>query len=492
MSFDMGLYGLGVMGQNLALNVASKGFKIAVCNRSPARVDSCEARAKEENLSENLTGFKDTKEFVASLKRPRRVMFLVKAGDAVDATIALFADLLEEGDIMIDGGNEWYENSERRAETLKPKGILYLAMGVSGGEEGARNGPSMMPGGPREAYDAMHDILVKVAAHSDSGPCVTYLGEGGAGNYVKMVHNGIEYGDMQLISESYDLMKSAGMTNEEIADTFEEWNKSELQSFLIEITYKILRKKDEDVLAWADSSKLPAGEGYVVDKILDATGNKGTGKMTIREGARLGVACSTMSAALDARFLAYNVEDRVAAEKILKGPSAFPEVSREQLVGDIRNALYCSKICSYAQGMNLIKEASEQNGWGVDLGEAARIWKAGCIIRAQFLDRIKTAYERNPNLASLLVDVDFAREINERQNSWRRVVTLGVAQGTTCAAMGASLAFYDQYRRARLPANLVQAQRDFFGSHTFERTDKPRGEAFHCLWDETHNAATGQ
>lgn len=319
MSFDMGLYGLGVMGQNLALNVASKGFKIAVCNRSPARVDSCEARAKEENLSENLTGFKDTKEFVASLKRPRRVMFLVKAGDAVDATIALFADLLEEGDIMIDGGNEWYENSERRAETLKPKGILYLAMGVSGGEEGARNGPSMMPGGPREAYDAMHDILVKVAAHSDSGPCVTYLGEGGAGNYVKMVHNGIEYGDMQLISESYDLMKSAGMTNEEIADTFEEWNKSELQSFLIEITYKILRKKDEDVLAWADSSKLPAGEGYVVDKILDATGNKGTGKMTIREGARLGVACSTMSAALDARFLAYNVEDRVAAEKILKG-----------------------------------------------------------------------------------------------------------------------------------------------------------------------------
>jgi len=220
---------------------------------------------------------------------------------------------------MIDGGNEWYENSERRAETLKPKGILYLAMGVSGGEEGARNGPSMMPGGPREAYDAMHDILVKVAAHSDSGPCVTYLGEGGAGNYVKMVHNGIEYGDMQLISESYDLMKSAGMTNEEIADTFEEWNKSELQSFLIEITYKILRKKDEDVLAWADSSKLPAGEGYVVDKILDATGNKGTGKMTIREGARLGVACSTMSAALDARFLAYNVEDRVAAEKILKG-----------------------------------------------------------------------------------------------------------------------------------------------------------------------------
>ena len=267
MSFDMGLYGLGVMGQNLALNVASKGFKIAVCNRSPARVDSCEARAAEENLSDNLKGFKDPKEFVASLKRPRRVMFLVQAGDAVDATIELFSNLVEEGDILIDGGNEWYENSERRGEALKPKGIMYLAMGVSGGEEGARNGPSMMPGGPREAYDAMHDILVKVAAQSDSGPCVTYLGEGGAGNYVKMVHNGIEYGDMQLIGEAYDLMKSAGMSNEEIADQLEEWNKGELQSFLIEITYKILRKKDEDVMVWKDSSMLEKREGYVVDKV---------------------------------------------------------------------------------------------------------------------------------------------------------------------------------------------------------------------------------
>jgi 6-phosphogluconate dehydrogenase len=492
MSNDMGLYGLGVMGQNLALNVASKGFQIAVCNRSAGRVDTCISRAKAEGLADNLHGFKDTAEFVKSLKRPRRVMFLVKAGQAVDDTIALFADLLEEGDIMIDGGNEWYENSERRGDSIKSKGILYLAMGVSGGEEGARNGPSMMPGGPREAYDAMHDILVKVAAQSDSGPCVTYLGEGGAGNYVKMVHNGIEYGDMQLISEAYDLLKSAGMNNEEIADTFEEWNKGELQSFLIEITFKILRKKDEDVMVWKDSSMLEKGDGYVVDKVLDATGNKGTGKMTIREGARLGVACGTMSAALDARFLAFNKEERVAADKILKGPSAFPQVKRDQLVEDIKNALYCSKICSYAQGMKLIGEASKVNGWGVDLGEAARIWKAGCIIRAGFLDRIKSAFERTPDLASLLVDSEFAAEINERQDSWRRIVTLSVAQGTTAAAMASSLAYYDQYRRARLPANLVQAQRDFFGSHTFERTDKPRGEAFHCLWDETHNASTGQ
>lgn len=263
----MGLYGLGVMGQNLALNVAEKGFRIAVCNRSAGRVDTCVERAASEGLSENLEGHKEAADFVAALKRPRRLMFLVKAGQAVDDTIALFADLLEEGDIMIDGGNEWYENSERRGEALKQKGILYLAMGVSGGEEGARNGPSMMPGGPREAYDAMHDILVKVAAQSDSGPCVTYLGEGGSGNYVKMVHNGIEYGDMQLISEAYDLMKFAGMNNEEIADAFEEWNKGELQSFLIEITYKILRKKDEDVIAWSDSSTLEKGDGYVVDKV---------------------------------------------------------------------------------------------------------------------------------------------------------------------------------------------------------------------------------
>jgi 6-phosphogluconate dehydrogenase len=319
MSNDMGLFGLGVMGQNLALNVASKGFQIAVCNRSPGRVDTCVARAEAEKLSDNLHGFKSTADFVKSLKRPRRVMFLVEAGRAVDDTIALFAELLEPGDIMIDGGNEWYENSERRGAALKDRGILYMAMGVSGGEEGARNGPSMMPGGPREAYDAMHDILVKVSAQSDSGPCVAYLGTGGAGNYVKMVHNGIEYGDMQLISEAYDMLKSAGLNNEEIADTFEEWNKGELQSFLIEITFKILRKKDEDVIVWKDSSVLEKGEGYVVDKVLDATGNKGTGKMTIREAANLSVAAGTMSAALDARFLAFNKDERVAAEKILNG-----------------------------------------------------------------------------------------------------------------------------------------------------------------------------
>merc|ERR1712032_1122136 len=457
---DMGLYGLGVMGQNFALNVASKGFTISVANRSESKVDSCVKRAEKEELADKVVGFKDLEKFVGSLKKPRRVMFLVTAGKPVDLTIEMFASLLEEGDILIDGGNEWYENSERRAASIKSKGIMYLAMGVSGGEYGARHGPSLMPGGPKEAYDAMKPILERVAAMSDSGPCVSYLGKGGAGNYVKMVHNGIEYGDMQLIAETYDLLQNAGMSN-------------------------------KDIVVWKDSTMLPKGDGFILDKILDATGNKGTGKMTVMELAQQSVAGPTISAALNARFLAFNKDERVAASKILKGPSAFPEVRKEQLIKDVRNALYCSKICSYAQGMKLIAAASKANDWNVNLGEAARIWKAGCIIRAQFLDRIKAAYESNPRLASLLVDESFAKELNNRQNSWRRIVTLAVAQGTSCAAMGASLAYYDQYRRARLPANLVQAQRDFFGSHTFERVDKERGEKFHCLWDETHVADTG-
>merc|ERR1712032_1779395 len=457
---DMGLYGLGVMGQNFALNVASKGFTISVANRSESKVDSCVKRAEKEELADKVVGFKDLEKFVGSLKKPRRVMFLVTAGKPVDLTIEMFASLLEEGDILIDGGNEWYENSERRAASIKSKGIMYLAMGVSGGEYGARHGPSLMPGGPKEAYDAMKPILERVAAMSDSGPCVSYLGKGGAGNYVKMVHNGIEYGDMQLIAETYDLLQNAGMSN-------------------------------KDIVVWKDSTMLPKGDGFILDKILDATGNKGTGKMTVMELAQQSVAGPTISAALNARFLAFNKDERVAASKILKGPSAFPEVRKEQLIKDVRNALYCSKICSYAQGMKLIAAASKANDWNVNLGEAARIWKAGCIIRAQFLDRVKAAYESNPRLASLLVDESFAKELNNRQNSWRRIVTLAVAQGTSCAAMGASLAYYDQYRRARLPANLVQAQRDFFGSHTFERVDKERGEKFHCLWDETHVADTG-
>jgi len=490
---EFGLYGLGVMGQNYALNIASKGFSISVCNRSSSKVDTCVARAKKEGLEDKVFGFKDPKEFVASLKKPRRLMFLVKAGPVVDAVIKTFADLLEEGDIMIDGGNEWYENSIRRAEGLKEKKIMYVAMGVSGGEEGARNGPSIMPAGPLEAWKSLKPILEATSAKTYSVPCVAWLGEIGSGNYVKMVHNGIEYGDMQLIAEAYEILKHAGLGNLELAKLFEEWNKGELQSFLIEISAKIFAKKDEDVIDWKDSSTLPKGEGFLLDKILDATGNKGTGKMTVKEAATQGVACPTISSALDARFMAFGKADRVAAEPILKkgAPSEWPDVNRADLIQDVQQALYASKICSYAQGMNLIKAASKENGWGVSLGECARIWKGGCIIRAQFLDRITKAYKRNPDLSSLLVDPEFAADLIKRQMAWRRVVTLGIATGIAVPAMAASLGYFDQYRKARLPANLVQAQRDYFGSHTFERTDKPRGEKFHCIWTDAHKADTG-
>ena len=308
-----------------------------------------------------------------------------------------------------------------------------------------------------------------------------------------MVHNGIEYGDMQLIAEAYEILKHAGLGNLDLSKLFDEWNKTELSSFLIEITAKILAKRDEDVIDWSDSSTLPKGEGFLVDKILDKTGNKGTGKMTVREGALQGVACPTISAALDARFIAFDKDARVAAEPILKkgAPSSWPDVNRQDLIRDVKDALYAAKICSYAQGMNLIRAASESNGWNVNLGECARIWKGGCIIRAKFLDLITKAYERNPKLSSLLVDDFFAGEIIKRQMAWRRVVTLGIATGIAVPALSASLGYFDQYRRARLPANLVQAQRDFFGSHTFERTDKPRGQAYHCIWTDAHKIDTG-
>jgi len=365
---------------------------------------------------------------------------------------------------------------------------------VSGGEEGARNGPSLMPGCPKAAYDLLKPVLEKTAAQTDSGPCVAWLGEIGSGNYVKMVHNGIEYGDMQLIAEAYEILKHAGLSNAELSKLFDDWNKnSELQSFLIEITSEIFAKKDEDVIDWSNSEKLPKGEGYLLDKILDKTGNKGTGKMTVKEGATQSVACPTISAALDARFIAFGKDDRVAAAKILaKGaPSKWPDVNREELIKDVKQALYAAKICSYAQGMNLIKAASDANEWNVNLGECARIWKGGCIIRAKFLDTITKAYQNNPKLASLLVDPYFANELIQRQMAWRRVVSLGIATGIAVPAFAASLGYFDQYRKARLPANLVQAQRDYFGSHTFERTDKERGKAYHCIWSDAHAEFTG-
>ncbi|KAG7389996.1 hypothetical protein PHYPSEUDO_008958 [Phytophthora pseudosyringae] len=472
---DIGLFGLAVMGQNFALNMASHGFKVSVCNRSPEKVDATVQRAKDEgNLP--LVGFKEMKDFVASLARPRKVIILVVAGKPVDLTIAALSEFMEAGDIIVDGGNEWFPNSVRRASELEPKGIHFVGMGVSGGEEGARNGPSLMPGGPKEAFDALEPIITKCAAQVDDGACTTYLGPIGSGNYVKMVHNGIEYGDMQLIAEAYDILKIAGgLTNEELASVFDEWNKSELESFLIEITAQIFAKKDD-----------LTDDGYVLDKILDKTGMKGTGRWTVQEAAERSIAAPTITASLDARYLSARKEERVLASKLLSGPSEIPAVDKQQLIDDVRQALYASKICSYAQGLNLIREAGVQMGWNVDLGECARIWKGGCIIRAKFLDRIKAAYGKDASLISLLVDPDFAAELQARQYSWRRVVSLAVASGIPTPSFSGSLNYYDTFRRERLPANLTQAQRDFFGGHTYERTD--REGLYHCAWSAAHHS----
>lgn len=466
----IGLAGLAVMGQNLALNIAEKGFPISVYNRTTSKVDETVERARLEGKLP-LYGYHDPASFIQSIQKPRVVIMLVKAGAPVDQTIKTLSAHMEKGDCIIDGGNEWYENTERREKEMNELGLLYLGMGVSGGEEGARHGPSLMPGGSYEAYQRIEDILLKVAAQvSDSGPCVTYIGTSGSGNFVKMVHNGIEYGDMQLIAEAYDVLRSVGkLSNEELHAVFSEWNKGELFSFLIEITADIFSIKDDK------------GDGYLVDKVLDKTGMKGTGKWTVQQAAELSVAAPTIEASLDSRFLSGLKDERVEASKVF-GPSVLtgPEVDKAQLIDDVRRALYASKICSYAQGMNILKAKSAEKDWGLNLGELARIWKGGCIIRAIFLDRIKKAYDRNPSLANLLVDPEFAKEILDRQAAWRRVVSLAINYGVSTPGMSASLAYFDSYRRERLPANLVQAQRDYFGAHTYERTDMEG--AFHTEW----------
>ncbi|XP_042501131.1 6-phosphogluconate dehydrogenase, decarboxylating 2-like [Macadamia integrifolia] len=475
----IGLAGLAVMGQNLALNIAEKGFPISVYNRSTSKVDDTVERAKKEGIVP-LYGFHDPESFVRSIQKPRVIIMLVKAGAPVDQTIKTLSVYMEKGDCIIDGGNEWYENTERRAAAMAELGLLYLGMGVSGGEEGARHGPSMMPGGSYEAYKYIEDILLKVSAQvPDSGPCVTYIGKGGSGNFVKMVHNGIEYGDMQLIAEAYDVLKTVGkLSNEELHQVFAEWNKGELLSFLVEITSDIFSIKDDK------------GDGYLVDKVLDKTGMKGTGKWTVQQAADLSIAAPTIEASLDSRFISGLKEERTEASKVFKAAGVndiftVQAVDKKKLIDDVRQALYASKICSYAQGMNLIRAKSIEKGWDLKLGELARIWKGGCIIRAIFLDRIKKAYDRNPDLANLLVDPEFAKEIIERQSAWRRVVCLAINSGITTPGMSVSLAYFDSYRRESLPANLVQAQRDYFGAHTYERIDMPG--AFHTEWFKIAN-----
>jgi len=475
----IGLYGLAVMGQNLALNIAMNGFDISVCNRSPAKVDACVERAKEEGLSDKLTGYKDLNEFVQSLSKPRAIILLVKAGKPVEAVISNLTPLLEEGDMIIDGGNEWYENTERRAAAASEKGLNYMGMGVSGGEEGARYGPSMMPGGPEDSYKVVEDILVAISAkHKSGAPCVTWIGPRGAGNYVKMVHNGIEYGDMQLIAEAYDVLKSiGGLSNDELAGVFDAWNAdgSDLQSFLIEISAQIFKKKDDR----GDAND------YLVDKVLDKTGNKGTGKWTCKDACDMGVDSTTMVAALNARYMACMKEERVEAEKVLPGPEVNVVEDKEALIEIVRQALYASKICSYAQGMALIQKKGIQEDWKLDLGKIASIWRGGCIIRAVFLDRITEAYEKKPDLPNLLVDPEMSKTVKECVEGWRKVICLAVTNGIAVPAIAGSLGYYDSYRRSRLPANLTQAQRDFFGAHTYQRTDDAaNGEFVHSEWSK--------
>ena len=454
------------MGQNLALNIARNGFPITVFNRSHDKTEATLARAE---AGYRMIGAKTPEEACASLVRPRKVLLLVKAGAPVDATIETFLPHLQAGDMIIDAGNSHPDDTDRRAVELGGKGFRFVGMGVSGGEEGALNGPSLMPGGERSAYDELSPILSKIAAQVDDGPCVTHVGKGAAGHFVKMVHNGIEYGDMQLIAECYDLMQNVlGMSHAQMADTFAEWNKGFLESFLIEITERILRAQDQET-----------GKA-MVEVILDKAGQKGTGKWTSEIALRYGIPVPTMQAAVEARYLSAMKAQRVHASKALSGPPKGEAVGG--MLDAVRDALYCSKICSYAQGLDLIATANQDKQWGVDLGQVARIWKGGCIIRARFLQSIQAAFGATGTLPNLLLDPGLGGFIQEHQGAWRKVVALAAERGVPTLAMGASLSYFDSYRRASLPQNLTQAQRDLFGAHTFERTDKPEGEFFHHEW----------
>ena len=466
---DIGLIGLAVMGQNLVMNMNDHGFKVAVFNRTTSKVDEFLA---DEAKGTEVVGTHSIEELCAQLKKPRRVMMMVKAGEVVDQTIEQVVPHLEKGDIVIDGGNSLYTDSNRRTKELADKGILFIGTGVSGGEEGARFGPSIMPGGNPEAWPHVKDIFQGIAAKVEDGtPCCDWVGEDGAGHYVKMVHNGIEYGDMQLIGEAYQLLKDAlQLTPEQFAGVFTEWNKGELDSFLIEITAEIFGKKDED------------GEP-MIDKILDTAGQKGTGKWTAIAALDLGMPVTLIGESVFARCLSALKEERVQASKILEGPKKVLTVAeKDAFIEDVRRALFCSKLISYAQGYMLLRAAGIENKWNLNMGGVALMWRGGCIIRSAFLNDIKKAYDKNPKIENLLMDDFFFGVLNKYQASWRKAIVHAIEIGVPTPAFSTALAFYDGYRTARLPANLLQAQRDFFGAHTYERVDKPRGEFFHTNW----------
>ena len=466
---DIGLIGLAVMGENLVLNMANHGFTVAVYNRTTTKVrEFIDGRAQGKTIIGAFT----PEELVASLKRPRRIMIMVKAGAAVDAVIDQLVPLLQPGDILIDGGNSHFPDTNRRTKALKEKGLLFIGTGVSGGEEGALTGPSIMPGGDPDAWPAVKKIFQSIAAKTDSGkPCCDWVGRDGAGHFVKMVHNGIEYGDMQMICETYDFMKRGlGMSNEEMHAAFKEWNEGDLDSYLIEITRDILGYKDEQ-------------GRYVVDDILDAAGQKGTGKWTVNAALDEGQPLTLISEAVFARCLSALKNERVEASKVLPGPVG-KTLKKERLLKDLKSALYASKIVSYAQGYQLMRAVSDQLKWDLNYGAIALMWRGGCIIRSAFLGRIKKAFDKNPELTNLLLDPFFAKAMNKAQKGWRNVAAAAALNGIPMPCISSALAYFDGYRTERLPANLLQAQRDFFGAHTYERVDKPAGQWFHTDWPE--------
>jgi 6-phosphogluconate dehydrogenase len=467
-SCDIALIGLAVMGQNLVLNMNDHGYQVAVFNRTVSKVDDF---INNEAKGTKVVGAHSIPELIQALKKPRRVMLMVKAGDTVDQMIDNLLPHLEKGDIIIDGGNSHYPDTNRRTKTLADKGILFIGTGVSGGEEGARNGPSIMPGGNPEAWPHVKEIFQAIAAKVEDGtPCCDWVGENGAGHYVKMVHNGIEYGDMQLICEAYQLLKDGlGLTTDELHDVFADWNKGELDSYLIDITSQIFAKKDDDGVP-------------VVEKILDTAGQKGTGKWTGISALDLGTPVTLIGEAVFARCLSAMKEERVAASKILKASATPVAKDRKEFIEDVRRALYCSKIISYAQGYMLLREAAKEQGWNLNFGGIALMWRGGCIIRSRFLGKIKEAYDLNPQLTNLLVTDFFSKLLNDYEASWRRGIIQAIQSGVPTPAFSTALSFYDGFRTARLPANLLQAQRDFFGAHTYERVDKPRGQFFHTNW----------
>ncbi|MDF2486164.1 MAG: gnd [Herbinix sp.] len=469
MKRQVGLIGLAVMGKNLALNIAEHGFKISVYNRSSLKTKELLKEITDEAFKSNLEGFYTLEEFVESLEKPRRIILMVKAGDAVDDSIQQLLPFMSKGDLIMDGGNSFYQETIRRSKELEELGIHYLGSGISGGEEGARKGPAIMPGGKKEAYELMEPILTSISAKVEGEPCSTYIGGNGAGHFVKMVHNGIEYADMQLIGEAYQIMKKVlGLTPEELHEVFTEWNKGELNSYLIDITADIFKKKDT------------ATDQYLVDMILDVAGQKGTGKWTGQISLDLGVPTPTITTAVFERYISAMKQERVNASKSLLGPTNTVTKSKD-FVEAIRRALYASKICAYAQGFGLMRTASEQFDWKLRYGDIAKIFRGGCIIRAQFLNEISRAYDKNADLVNLLLEDYFKNSINEYQDDWREVIKTAISNGISVPGFSSSIAYYDSYRSSELPMNLLQAQRDYFGAHTYERVD--REGTYHSQWN---------